>query len=143
MNKSMVDAFSAKQVLIQDKKLLPDLRTYKIALGYGKREQLNSFMAKIDLEILPAREAWSQITGVKYSPEIVFAIAGLVPRILGVKSIIASMLQGGETETDYSDDSKFRELFYKNFDPIDLDDKAQAEITTINSVLSDRNNKNN
>ncbi|WP_347276817.1 MULTISPECIES: PmeII family type II restriction endonuclease [Cyanophyceae] len=136
MNKSMVDAFSAKQVLIQDKKMLPDISTYKIALGYGKKEQLNQFMGKIEFEILTGRESWKKITGIEHSPEIVFAIAGLVPRIFNVKSLVGSVLGESERyEKENTDVSEFEKLFRNNFTPINLTPEAQTEISTINSLL--------
>jgi hypothetical protein len=137
MNKSMVDAFSAKQVLVQDKRILPDISTYRIALGYGKKEQLNSFMAKIESEILTGRESWTKITGREHAPEIVFAIAGLVPRIFNVKSLVRSALGESEQyEKDSEDISEFEKLFKNNFSPINLTPEAQAEISMINSLLA-------
>ncbi|AFZ23986.1 hypothetical protein Cylst_1714 [Cylindrospermum stagnale PCC 7417] len=136
MNKSMVDAFSAKQRLIQEENLLPEISTYKIALGYGKREKLNSFMAKIDTEILTAREAWTKITGVEHSPEIVFAIAGLVARIFSSKSIVNQMLGSGENYVILEkDDEDFNQFLLSTFDPIQLTPEAQQEIDFINSLL--------
>lgn len=137
MNKGMVDAFSAKQHLIQDVKLLPDLDTYKVALGYGKRDELNSFMAKIESEILDGREAWTEITGIDYSPEIIFAIAGLVPRIFGVESLVGSMLgKSDKYQKNDSDVSAFQELFTNNFPSISLTPAAEKEIDSINSLLA-------
>ena len=137
MNKSMVDAFSAKQRLIQEQQLLPELKSYKIALGYGKRENLNSFMAKIDSEILTAREAWAQITGIQHSPEIVFAIAGLIPKILGVRSVVSSMLTKSNLHgKDEIDELKFKELFNNSFAPINLTPQAKAELETIEYILN-------
>lgn len=137
MNKAMVDSFSAKQYLIQEVKLLPDLDTYKVALGYGKRDELNSFMAKIESEILDGREAWTAITGIDYSPEIIFAIAGLVPRIFGVESLVGSMLGKSEKyQKNDSDVSAFQELFTNNFPPIGLTPAAEKEIGSINSLLA-------
>jgi hypothetical protein len=137
MNKSMVDAFSRKQSLIQDKKLLPDISTYKIALGYGKRDNLNSFMAQIESEILDGRQAWTEITGINYSPEIIFAISGLVPRIFGVESLVGSSLGKSEKyqEKD-SDISDFDNLFTNNFTPLTLTPEAQQEINFINSLIT-------
>lgn len=136
MNKSMVDAFSAKQRLIQKENLLPDISIYKIALGYGKKEKLNSFMTKIDTEILTGREAWRKITGVVHSPEIVFAIAGLVARIFGFKSIVNSMLGSGEKYLEYdTDDSDFTEFLASTFSPINLTSEAESEIALINSLF--------
>ncbi len=136
MNKSMVDAFSAKQRLIQQQRLLPDISTYKIALGYGKKEKLNSFMKEIDTEILTGREAWTKITGVDYSPEIVFAIAGLVARVFGCKSIVTSILSlGDKYVSDTSDDAEFAEFLASTFDPINLTSTAQQEIDFIDSLL--------
>lgn len=137
MNKSMVDAFSAKQVLIQDKKMLPDISTYKIALGYGKKDQLNSFMGRIESEILTGRESWKKITGIEHSPEIVFAIAGLVPRIFNVKSLVGSVLGESERyEKDTTDISEFEKLFRNNFTDINLTPEAQIEISMITSLLA-------
>lgn len=137
MNKGMVDAFSAKQYLIQDVKLLPDLDTYKIALGYGKRAKLNSFMGEIESEILDGREAWTVITGIDYSPEIIFAIAGLVPRIFGVESLVGSILGKSEKyKINDKDVSAFQELFLNNFPPISLTPAAEQEINSINSLLA-------
>lgn len=136
MNKSMVDAFSAKQRLIQNEKLLPDISTYKIALGYGKREKLNSFMKKIDTEILTGRDAWTKITSVEYSPEIVFAIAGLVARIFGFKSLVNSILCQGENYVgDAPDNLEFTEFLASTFSPINLTSEAQSEISFINSLF--------
>lgn len=137
MNKSMVDAFSAKQVLIQDKKILPKIKYYQIALGYGRRENLNSFMAKIDSEILTAREAWGKITGIKHSPEIVYAIAGLIPRFFGSKSIISSILESRESvNSDEVDYRKFQEIFNYHFDEIKLSSQQKTEIDAIQSLLN-------
>jgi DNA-cytosine methyltransferase len=137
MNKSMVDAFSAKQVLVQEKRILPDISTYRIALGYGEKEQLNSFMAKIESEILTGRESWAKITGREHAPEIVFAIAGLVPRIFNVKSLVRSALGESEQyEKDSEDILEFEKLFRNNFSPINLTPEAQAEISMINSLLA-------
>lgn len=137
MNKSMVDAFSAKQTLIQDVKLLPDLDTYKIALGYGRRDDFNSFMARIESEILDGREAWTEITGIDYSPEIIFAISGLVPRIFGVESLVGSMLDKIEKyQENDSDISAFQELFANIFPSISLTPAAEKEINSINSLLA-------
>lgn len=135
MNKSMVDAFCAKQVLIQERNILPDINSYKIALGYGKKEKLNSFMAKIDSEILTGREAWTQITGIPHSPELIFTIAGLVPQILGVNNLVSSLLgQRVKYNQKPFDDSKFRNLFDNCFDSIDLDKEAKDEIDKIESI---------
>ncbi len=137
MNKSMVDAFSAKQALIQDEGILPDISTYRIALGYGEKEQLNEFMAKIESEILTGRESWTKITGMEHSPELIFAIAGLVPRIFNVKSLVGSVLGESEQyEKDSPDVSEFERLFKNSFSPIDLTPESQAEISTINSLLA-------
>lgn len=136
MNKSMVDAFSAKQVLIQDRKILPGIKNYKIALGYGRRDNLNSFMAKIDSEILTAREAWKEITGIEHSPEIVFAIASLIPQIFESESIINSILY--KTEYKPLEDinhSQFTQLFNNHFDEINLTSEAQKEIKKIENLL--------
>lgn len=136
MSKSMVDAFSAKQRLIQKEDLLPDISIYKTALGYGKKEKLNSFMTKIDTEILTGREAWTKITGIVHSPEIVFAIAGLVARIFGFKSIVNSMLGSGEKYLEYdTDDSDFTEFLASTFSPINLTSEAESEIDLINSLF--------
>ncbi|TVP60386.1 MAG: DNA (cytosine-5-)-methyltransferase [Nodularia sp. (in: Bacteria)] len=136
MNKGMVDAFSAKQLLIQDKKLLPDLATYQVALGYGKKDDFNSFMAKVETEILDGREAWTKITGIDYSPEIIFAIAGLVPRIFGVESLVGSILgKGNKYQKNDSDVSAFQELFTNHFTPINLTPAAEKEINSINSLV--------
>ena len=136
MNKSMVDAFSAKQVLIQDEKILPKIKSYQIALGYGRRENLNSFMAKIDSEILVAREAWEKITGIKHSPEIVYAIAGLIPRFFGSKSIISSILERRESiNLDKVDNRQFQEIFNYHFDEIKLSSQQKKEIDTIECLL--------
>lgn len=135
MNKGMVDAFSAKQVLIQNKKLLPEINFYQIALGYGTRDNFNSFMAQIESEILPAREAWTKITGIQHSPEIVFAIAGLIPRILGTKSIVSSLLNEHQNFRDKADQNKFQDLFNDHFSPIDLTPQAQQEIAAIDTLL--------
>lgn len=137
MNKSMVDAFSAKQVLIQDKNILPEIDYYQIALGYGRRENLNSFMAKIDSEILTARESWEKITGIKHSPEIVFAIAGLIPKFFGFKSIVGSILNKVEQpEISHQDDSQFQDMFNHHFDQIELNNKTKQEISKIESLLN-------
>lgn len=137
MNKSMVDAFSAKQVLIQDEKILPGIKSYQIALGYGKRENLNSFMAKIDSEILTAREAWEKITGVKHSPEIVYAIAGLIPKFFGSKSIVSSILDKGElVNLDNINNQQFQKIFNYHFDEIKLSSQQKKEIDTIESLFN-------
>ena len=136
MNKSMVDAFSAKQVLIQDEKILPEIKSYQIALGYGKRENLNSFMAKIDAEILTGREAWGRITGIQHSPEIVYAISGLIPRFFGSRSIISSILEKRESvDLDKFDNRQFQEIFDYHFDEIKLSSQQEEEIDTIKSLL--------
>ena len=136
MNKSMVDAFSAKQILIQDKRILPELNTYKIALGYGQRENLNSFMAKIDSEIVTAREAWKTITGIEYSPEIVFAIAGLIPKIFEVNNLISSILNKSENnKMDSSNNLEFSELFNNHFDQIELNLELREKIEKIENLL--------
>lgn len=137
MNKSMVDAFSAKQVLIQDRQIIPEIKSYKIALGYGKRENLNSFMAKIDSEILTAREAWKKITGIKHSPEIVYAISGLIAQFFGSKSIISSILEKGESANlDKINNQQFQEIFDYHFDEIELGSQEKKEITIIKSLFS-------
>ena len=136
MNKSMVDAFSAKQVLIEDKKILPEIKSYKIALGYGRRNDLNSFMAKIDSEILTAREAWKEITGIEHSPEIVYAIAGLIPQFFESKSIINSILDKSEsTPINEIDRSSFIQLFDNHFDKIELTPEAKKQIDIIDNLL--------
>ncbi len=137
MNKGMVDSFSAKRILIEDQRMLPDISTYKIALGYGEKEQLNSFMAKIESEILTGRESWTKITGIEHSPEIVFAIAGLVPRIFNVKSLVGSALgESKQYERDSEDIPEFENLFKNNFSPINLTPEAKGEIFMINSLLA-------
>ncbi|WP_179212416.1 PmeII family type II restriction endonuclease [Brevibacillus brevis] len=138
MNKSQVDAFSAKQKLIQDEGLLLGLTTYKIALGYGQRTQLNSFMAAIDSEILVGRDAWHKITGIIHSPEVVFAIAALVARIFKSKSIVNSMLVQGAGigyRALVTDDQNFLRFFNSAFDPITLSPIAQQEIDRIDALL--------
>lgn len=136
MNKGMIDAFSAKQSLIQDAKLLPDIATYKVALGYGQRDQFNSFMAKIDAEILDGREAWLRITGVEHSPEIVFAIASLTPKIFGVKSLVGHALGQNEPYQEQEEDIRdFQQMFKNAFTPINLTPEAEREIETITSLF--------
>ena len=136
MNKSMVDAFSAKQILIQGKKILPELNTYKIALGYGRRENLNSFMAKIDSEILTAREAWKTITGIEDSPEIVFAIAGLIPKVFEVNNLVSSILNKSQNnKIDSSNNLEFSELFNNHFDQIELNLESREKIEKIENLL--------
>jgi hypothetical protein len=136
MNKSMVNAFAARQKLIQEQRLLPDISTYKIALGYGRREKLNSFMKEIDTEILTGRQAWKKITGVEYSPEIVFAIAGFVARIFGCRSIVNSILISKEKYvSDARDDTEFTKFLSSTFDEIKLTSAAQREIDFVNSLM--------
>ena len=136
MNKSMVDAFSAKQVLIQDKKILPGIKTCKIALGYGKKDNLNSFMAKIDSEIMTAREAWTAIIGVKHSPEIVFAVASLIPKIFESKSIINTILKKSESiVTDNQARDLFIQLFNNHFDKVKFSQEIEDEIKIIENLL--------
>jgi len=121
MNQGMVNAFLAKKLLIEERNILPGLNTYKIALGYGKREDLNPFMAPIETHILTGREAWLKITGLSHSPEIVFEIAALVARIFKSKSLVSTMLgQDADYQTDPEDDIKFRALFDNMFAPINL-----------------------
>jgi hypothetical protein len=132
----MVDAFSAKQQIIERENLLPDLRTYKIALGYGIRENLNSFMAAIDGEVLSGREAWYAITGVEHSPELVFGIAALVPKIFAVKSLVGAMLGSGEAHCESDEDREsFRIIFSRAFSPIQLSSEAITELTNIDSLI--------
>lgn len=136
MNKSMVDAFSAKQQIIERENLLPDLRTYKIALGYGIKDNLNSFMASIETEVLPAREAWYAITGVEHSPELVFGIAALVPKIFAVKSLVGTMLGSSELHCESDEDREnFESIFSGSFSPIQLSDEATDELNHINSLI--------
>ncbi|RGL34868.1 hypothetical protein DXC69_12980 [Paenibacillus polymyxa] len=138
MNKSQVDAFSAKQQLIQVQGLLPGLTSYKIALGYGKRSQLNSFMAAIDGEILTGRNSWTAITGINYSPEIVFAIAALVARLFKSKSIVNSMLVHGAGigyTARHADNQSFQTFFSSAFDEITLTPEAQQELDRIDNLL--------
>lgn len=136
MNKSQVDAFSAKQALIEDIKLLPGLNKYEVALGYGLPEQLNSFMATIDSEILTGREAWIKITGKQHSPEIVFAIAGLVARLFGKDSIVSSMLgQGNSYQDSKNDHINFKGFFDSVFSPVTFTPQERAEIEFIDSIL--------
>lgn len=138
MNKSMVDAFLAKQYLIQEKQLVPEINTYKIALGYGKKDNLNSFMAQIESDILDGRQAWTQITGIEHSPELVFAIASLIPRIFGVDSIVSSILGKSQKYQDNNEDNTaFMELLVNNFSPIILTPEVEKEIQEINSLLTD------
>jgi hypothetical protein len=136
MNKSIVDAFSAKQVLIERERLLPDLETYKVALGYGKKENLNSFMASIESEVIGGREAWTTITSVEHSPELVFKIARLVPKFFGIKSLVGGMLGDNEShvETD-ADIAEFNEMFGQAFSPIQISPEARTELDVIDNLL--------
>lgn len=136
MNKSMVDAFSAKKILIERERLLPDLGTYKVALGYGKKENLNSFMAAIESDIIDGRDAWSTITGVKHSPELVFKIARLVPKFFGIKSLVGGMLGNNELHFETDEDiAEFNNMFDKAFSSIHISPEARAELDVIDNLL--------
>lgn len=135
MNLSQVNAFMLKQRLI-DEGILPGIKSYKIALGYGLPKQLNSFMSSIKNEILTGRESWEKITGKRHSPEIVFAIGTYVGRMFGNDSIVASMLGAGQNyQGSPTDDDKFTEFFNSVFTEITLTQEESDEIQQIKNLL--------
>lgn len=138
MNKSQVDAFSLKRRLIEKEGLLPGLSSYKIALGYGKPEQLNSFMATIESEILTGRQAWKKITGIEYSPEIAFEIARLVASLFRRDSLVSSMLgYGNNYKESENDENQFKLMFNDSFEELtpSASEEAQNEINKIKALV--------
>ncbi|UMZ73112.1 PmeII family type II restriction endonuclease [Natranaerofaba carboxydovora] len=147
MNKSQVDAFSAKKYLIEKENLLPEFNEYKVAIGYGKPEQLNSFMSTIEKEIFTGRKAWEKLTGKNYSPEIAFEIACFVAKIFGRKSLISSMLGREDNEIQSNklnllkEDRLFKDMFDGLFTEAKLSNEARNELNNIRSLIDQTESK--
>ncbi|MGG0473526.1 PmeII family type II restriction endonuclease [Priestia aryabhattai] len=136
MNSNQVQAFLSKQRLIKQN-ILPSIKSYRIALGYGLSTQLNSPMLSIKEEIITGRDSWEKITGKRHGPEVAFAIGSYVARMFGNDSIVASMLNAGQNyEISTEDDKEFKKFFKSMFEEIQLTPKQQEEIQQIENLIT-------
>jgi hypothetical protein len=125
MNKDQVDVSLLKQNLIQNRKEVPGLDTFHVALVYGKASSIGRTMIDSvrDGNILPARAAWEKLTGDPLAPERIYALAGLVADIVGVSGAIEAASTTAPDKNDLLEqdssiyDINFKTFFDESFDP--------------------------
>ena len=137
MNKDQVHSFSIKKRLIEEEKLIKSWKTCKVALGYGKKEQLNSFMSKISDDILCGRETWVTLTKKNNSPELFFEVSNMICKLFDTSSIIELILKGVDSKSCYceKDMEEFKKAFYNSFDEIELSEDEMEEIANVKEII--------
>lgn len=121
MNNDQVNVMVMKARRIADGEV-PTLDSFQVALAYGRTKQIFSTMSGhiSNKSILPARDAWHEITGDWLAPEKAYALCGLVADTIGVDGIIEAATEGGSasTSTHLQDESAFEQLFADAIDAV-------------------------
>lgn len=139
MNNDQVNVLQIKRGLIQEERRVPTLDTFRVALAYGRSDQVFGTMAsQMRLgAILPARESWHTITGDPLAPEKVYKLCAIVADTVGVSGAIdtanGSIGDDDKTAGTEDDEEVFANLFTSSFDSLD-EDIEDEELIMLSAV---------